>query len=468
MNKHRVWTMTAMLVAANLALSACKIHDGASADTTPAGPPGTPAVTAVGNPDGAQTSKTIGAAGGSLTSSDGRLRLDVPAGALAANTSIAILPISNAAPGGLGDGFRLTPNGLNFATPAKLTYTPAAGELGGGAAPGLAFQTGDHGWQIVSGVTPGAVAGTYSASISHFTDYSFWNGVFITGHSAADSKTAAFTGKNFQLEVREYDPPAKNAGGFFVLVSSSHPYTTNNCCVWLVNDAPGQGGNAGGDLAPLGNAATYTTPAHLPPKGKNPVKVSAGFTTPAGQQITLFRKIHVLAHQYKIALTLVESTKCLATDAGLAPTYNFTSTANVLLTLDNSFNISGSGFNTLNTPPEVSALNTCDPAKWGAQWLSAQTHDTSITAASGSYSEAQRKLHFDLAGQWSDTPPLRITSKQPPPSSFDTNENRSDLANLGFFFYFDGIDGEVVDAVFSSPTNRNSTDYGFAVSVTKE
>lgn len=466
-----------LLGASLLALAAC---DGGTADVNAAAGnnnvPGTPAVTAVGEPAGAPASATIGAAGGTLTSTDGRLRLDIPAGALGANQVISILPITNTAPGGIGHGFQLTPDGQTFAQAITLTYTPAADEWNnsGSAVPGLAFQKADGTWQVISGVTAGTTPGTFSATTTHFTNYSYWNSLSIRGKTAADNKTAGFTGgKTFNLEVVQMSPPVQNSGGFMQLTGSSSTFTSNNCCTWLVNGQPSASGGSSGDIAPLGAAAAYTTPAHMPPTGKNPVAISASFAAPGGGQIILVRNIHILAHQYKIALTLQESTACQQGDAAFATTYSFTSTGNVLLTLDNDFNITGSGFNVLNTPPSVTGLNTCDPANWSAQWLSAQTHDSSITAASGSYNESQGKLHFILTGEWSDTPPLRLTGPSPPspPPTFDTNENRSslaDLSNLTPLFYFDGFDGEVVDQAFSAAGNRNSTDYGFAVTITQE
>jgi hypothetical protein len=49
----------------------------------------------VGTPNGAAVTKTIGAAGGELASSDGRLTVQVPAGALSAETSLSIQPVTS-------------------------------------------------------------------------------------------------------------------------------------------------------------------------------------------------------------------------------------------------------------------------------------------------------------------------------------------------------------------------------------
>jgi hypothetical protein len=73
-----------------------------------------PVPTAVGTPDGAPTTETIGAAGGSIASSDGALTMNIPAGALASDTDITIQPVTNTAWGGIGTGYQFTPDGLTF------------------------------------------------------------------------------------------------------------------------------------------------------------------------------------------------------------------------------------------------------------------------------------------------------------------------------------------------------------------
>lgn len=66
----------------------------------------------------------VGAAGGTVTSTDGALSLVVPAGALSADTAITIEPLSTA-PAEVGDlvmqvGYRFGPDGLTFATPVQI------------------------------------------------------------------------------------------------------------------------------------------------------------------------------------------------------------------------------------------------------------------------------------------------------------------------------------------------------------
>ena len=130
--------------------------------------------TGVGTPDGAAVSATIGAAGGSLTSDDGALTVTVPAGALAADTEVGIQAITNTAWGGLGPAYRLTPAGLDFATPVALGFAVSA-ELLAGTAPALlnvAYQDDQGFWFVPGASSYDAGAGTLTGTTTHFTDFS--------------------------------------------------------------------------------------------------------------------------------------------------------------------------------------------------------------------------------------------------------------------------------------------------------
>ncbi|HEU4928395.1 MAG TPA: hypothetical protein VFU38_01085, partial [Candidatus Krumholzibacteria bacterium] len=111
----------------------------ACGDDDPAGPPDDngnnnnpePQATAPGTPNGPATSLTIGAAGGTLASDDGNFSLDIPAGALSSDTEIIIQPITNTAWGGVGNGYRLEPDGLTFSIPVELVFDVAPETLEG-------------------------------------------------------------------------------------------------------------------------------------------------------------------------------------------------------------------------------------------------------------------------------------------------------------------------------------------------
>jgi len=103
---------------------------------------------------------TIGPAGGSVRSSDGRLTLKIPAGTLSIPADISFGPSSAVAPNGIGSGYllRVPPE---VAGRALLVASYFAGDLGasGSEALSLAFKGGD-GWYIASGGRVDPSAGT--------------------------------------------------------------------------------------------------------------------------------------------------------------------------------------------------------------------------------------------------------------------------------------------------------------------
>lgn len=144
---------------------------GAPTATPPAVP--TPVATAVGTPIGTAGSATLGAVGGTLSSPDGRVTLNVPAGALAADTVIGIQPITNHAHGGRGNAYRFTPDGQTFQTPVTLTFTYTDADLEGTVdqAMGAAYQSADGLWHWLKNPVLNSGSKTVTVSTAHFTDY---------------------------------------------------------------------------------------------------------------------------------------------------------------------------------------------------------------------------------------------------------------------------------------------------------
>jgi hypothetical protein len=145
-----------------------------------------PVPTAAGTPDGVPVTGTIGAGGGSLASSDGLLTINVPAGALSADTDITIQPLENTAWGGVGAGYRLTPDGLTFSTLIDLVFEVTPEALAGSAADFLdvAVQDDQGFWYILRNRTYDDGMQTLTGQTSHFTDYSMIDGLQIRPPSA--------------------------------------------------------------------------------------------------------------------------------------------------------------------------------------------------------------------------------------------------------------------------------------------
>ena len=236
---------------------------------SPAPAPPPVAQTPAGAPEGLPTSTTIGAAGGTLASSDGRLAIRVPAGALAADTAVSIQPITPTAPGALGSGYRLSPEGVTFAQPVTLEFSYAANEAAANAVPSLRVATRDaRGMWSVPSATRDTAQRRVSVTTTHFSDWSFVGGLQIAPASA----TALL---NQQLTLRAVDcleapdpatpsaPPVLRECESYLVATETTPWSVNG----RVN-----GDASVGTIAHLGTTAVYTAPASLP--APNPVAVS--------------------------------------------------------------------------------------------------------------------------------------------------------------------------------------------------
>src|SRR5512133_367945 len=71
---------------------------------TPSGPP---VPVAPGSRLGVSSAKLIGSGGGFVTSGDGVLTVSIPAGALPADVDVTIEVITNTAPSGVGNAYRI-------------------------------------------------------------------------------------------------------------------------------------------------------------------------------------------------------------------------------------------------------------------------------------------------------------------------------------------------------------------------
>ena len=239
-------------------------------------------------PEGLPTRATLGVAGGNLASADGRLTVTVPADALGSDTVIGIEPITATAPGALGSGYRLTPEGVGFAQPLTLTFSYAAEEAAASGAQALRVATRDTRgyWSVVASVR-NATQRTLTVTTTHFSDWSYVSGLQLTPASA----TVAVNQRQ-PLQVINCgegpDPDGGNAQQRLLLecIEEELPPLARN---WSANGIAG-GNNAVGTVAG-GSSGTYSAPATVPTQ--NPVAVSAQATTPAGLA-TLVSNIRVV------------------------------------------------------------------------------------------------------------------------------------------------------------------------------
>lgn len=102
-------------------------------------------VTALGAPSGDAVERRIGGAGGTLAAADGRVTVQVPASALAAETTLRLQPIANTAPDGIADGVLLQIGAVpSRALQLTLRYPEASAPDADGL--GVALQRADGSW----------------------------------------------------------------------------------------------------------------------------------------------------------------------------------------------------------------------------------------------------------------------------------------------------------------------------------
>lgn len=114
----------------------------------------------------------IGPAGGKLVSRDGKMQIDIPAGAVAANTSFGIAAITSTSDAGLGGAYRLTPH-IRFNKPVTVTISYADQKDSVGSPcfllPGYQDSTGA--WKMITKRTINEQQQTVSVQTNHFSDW---------------------------------------------------------------------------------------------------------------------------------------------------------------------------------------------------------------------------------------------------------------------------------------------------------
>ena len=265
-------------------ISTCGVNDS---DPVPQG--NDPVITDSGSPIGNASSATIGTAGGTLESSDGKLTVVIPAGALSNNTKISIQGISNESPLGLGMGYRLQPEGITFSQPISLKFNYDDQLLNGMPADFLwiVTQSGNGSWNALLKSYVNPVTKTVSIETTHFSDWAL--GRFIE-LSLSPSSVTLQKDQSVALRVagfvRDQAVTDDDELAPLILITTDEdelkPLTpippTESRIVhfsvkgWTLNGVSAPVSNANGALSASKNNATYTAPGKKPTT--NPVAVS--------------------------------------------------------------------------------------------------------------------------------------------------------------------------------------------------
>ncbi|GAB4029758.1 hypothetical protein [Spirosoma gilvum] len=255
-------------------------------DGTPA--PTGEAVTSVGVPTGPIVTATIGSAGGTIESTDKRIRVEIPAGALSASQTISVQALDhNYCPAGVGTSFQLLPHGLTFAKPAKLTFQYTEQDVNGSAPELLriAYQNPQNSWQTAAIKDIDTTAKTVTVQTTHFSNWSLFKSIWIN----PQQEVLGPGGSISLLVLHTVSPNSGESGGLFVPLPAL--LEEKLISKWTLL---GEGNLIHQAL----NRATYNAPDEIP--NTNPAAISVNLNLSFTLNGVLFNDIRFISNVYVI------------------------------------------------------------------------------------------------------------------------------------------------------------------------
>ena len=229
------------------------------------------APTEIGTPDGEPVSKKIGIDGGTLISSDNKITLIIPAGALLSETPISIQPTTNFAKGSMGKAYGLEPSGIQFQKPAQLVFRYTEKEMDGQSPQlmGVAWQNEKGVWKGLRKITLDTILKTITADIKHFSGYALGWAIILEPEKTRIKVSKDMVVFLSQREIQ--DAPGEEPTG--QIFYSNFRYKIN----WFVNGIA-DGNNIVGKIVPVGTSLSrvYQAPAQVP--DNNPVEIKVEIT----------------------------------------------------------------------------------------------------------------------------------------------------------------------------------------------
>jgi hypothetical protein len=235
---------------------------------------------------------TIGPAGGSLSSGDGKVTVLIPAGALAVNTTISIQPFTNTAPGGNGSSYRFAPSGVVFSAPVQITFPFTDADIASSAkeALNIGYQDDQGAWWIPKNAVRDDVAKTITVASTHF---SVWSS--LLGWQIVPGEKTVKGGERVALTVL-YCEPVSVGDELATLLSQCA--TDNEIAPlvsgWAVDGTPGGTLAAGVVNATGAGQATYTAPAIVSGQEVHAVSVDLIRKNAASKRVQLVSNLTVV------------------------------------------------------------------------------------------------------------------------------------------------------------------------------
>ena len=212
----------------------------------------------MGKNKGKSVRQNIGQEGGTITSSDGRVEITIPEGALENEIGIEVQPISNTNPAGNGLAYRINPHGIQFKKPVSISFS-YAGENGKKKVPqlqGIAYQDDNGIWKSVSNGSVDSTAKRVTVYTNHFSDWSQFEAMKLMPENLTLAIDQAATIKAVQyFDDDDLLQPLSGQQGLEVPIGLPHDLPLSKVKAWRLSGV--------GSLKPLGLHADYKAPATL-------------------------------------------------------------------------------------------------------------------------------------------------------------------------------------------------------------
>lgn len=253
--------------------------------------------TSRGEPVGDPETKEISKDGGTIISSDGRLELIFPEGALKKKKKITIQPVTNHVANGRGNAYRMEPSGLQFDKPVSLIFHYSEDEMAGTLPElkGIASQDKNGKWEALQEIETDTTARTITSQIFHFSSYSTFDKIVLR-----PSNARVKVEKNLPMEIHFTVSDPHNE--IFLPVKIPAPQ-------WSVNTIPLGNPDVGRISVRSSDNAIYTAPVSVP--DENPVAVSAKlkgmeftFRKKKFKDLTLTSNLLIYDRAYTITMNL--------------------------------------------------------------------------------------------------------------------------------------------------------------------
>jgi hypothetical protein len=294
---------------------------------------------------------SIGPAGGSVRSSDGRVTLKIPAGVLTAPVTVSIAPSTNGAPNGIGSAYTISPAGSTFEglAQAVLSYSNADLEGTSPGALGLATQEGSS-WFGILGGSLDTVARTVTVPISSATPSATSTTGRVPQRAAAtgnlapygsvriDPKSAAVPVRGHVQLSLSFAGPASTASRSRLFFPLGGSFAQNVDTAWYVNGILLGNGIEGTIFGAADQTAGYNAPNCKPPI--NPVYIGATVSVVGGglgpASATVGARIRVIERDWTIVTTYRSQSLC---SLGFIWSLDYSRSHNGAFSLDDDGNV---------------------------------------------------------------------------------------------------------------------------------